>query len=410
MTRSVCLEGVWYRIIRGGIVTMKILMFALVALILGASAGVGTAWYDLVGTPSVFEPYRQPLVRQVGDGEEGTPRAVVVGGTTYDFGSGQRDARMKHTFEVRNEGDAPLTLMEGSSGCNCTWAALDTEELQPGESTHLTLEWVVETVGETFTETAELYTNDPEMPSIVLELRGNVVDRIKLEPPEVVLSDISASEGAEVEVWLYASGVSDLNIEGVRYSNSDLAPYFDLEFTRAEVPADQTPAPSLALRGTLVAKPGLPLGPINQTIHLETDDADVPELDLRVTGRVSSDISIVGSSIYRPQLNVLMLGQVEATEGAETTLRVLVKGPHRHDTTLEIGEVDPADVLQATLGEATSINQGAVYMTPLTISVPPGSRPVTRMGTDQGRYGRIVVETNHPDAKSVPVFVRFAVR
>jgi hypothetical protein len=71
---------------------------------------------------------------------------------------------------------------------------------------------------------------------------------------------------------------------------------------------------------------------------------------------------------------------VDGEKGIETTLRILIKGPHRHDVQLKIKEVDPSDVLAVQLGESVPINNGLVYMHPLTVSVPKGSRPVARMG------------------------------
>jgi hypothetical protein len=62
------------------------------------------------------------------------------------------------------------------------------------------------------------------------------------------------------------------------------------------------------------------------------------------------------------------------------------------------------------LGEPMPINNGLVYMHPLTVSVPSGSRPIARMGFDREDYGRIVIETTHPDTPLLPLRVRFAVK
>ena len=72
-------------------------------------------------------------------------------------------------------------------------------------------------------------------------------------------------------------------------------------------------------------------------------------------------------------------------------MRILVKGPHRQDVKLTVQEVDPADVLNASLGEWQEINAGAVRMVPLEIEVRPGSRLINRMGSEQAKYGTIVM-------------------
>jgi len=74
-----------------------------------------------------------------------------------------------------------------------------------------------------------------------------------------------------------------------------------------------------------------------------------------------------------------------------------------------VQKVDPQDVLAVELDEPHEINAGAVYMHPLNIAIPPGSRLVNRMGTEQAKMGRIVIETTHPDIKTILVYVKFAV-
>ena len=130
---------------------------------------------------------------------------------------------------------------------------------------------------------------------------------------------------------------------------------------------------------------------------------------MAISGSVVSDISIVGPSQFVEKYSVLMFGTVERARGAKATLRILVKGPHRQDVKLTVQEVDPADVLNASLGEWQEINAGAVRMVPLEIEVRPGSRLINRMGSEQAKYGTIVMESTHPSVKSIPIKVKFAV-
>jgi hypothetical protein len=152
------------------------------------------------------------------------------------------------------------------------------------------------------------------------------------------------------------------------------------------------------------------LGSINQTIHITTDLADAPEIELNVTGSVVSDISVVGPGLDREGRKVLSLGTIDADKGLEVMIRVLVKGPHRRDVSLTIQQTDPPGVFTAMLGEPTLINDGAVYMYPLKLIVAPGTRPIARMGPEPEKLGQVLIETTHPTTKSVPLYVRFAVR
>ena len=154
----------------------------------------------------------------------------------------------------------------------------------------------------------------------------------------------------------------------------------------------------------------LAFGPNNQTIRLTTNIQEVGTLELSVGGSVVSDISIVGGREFAHQLSVLRLGTVDAKQGRQEKLRILVKGTHRENTEFEIKQVNPDDVLEVSLSEPKSINKGAVYMRTLTVKVRENSRPVNRLGADQSEYGKIVIETTHPDVKTIPIYVRFSVR
>jgi hypothetical protein len=392
---------------------MRIWCYAFGVLIVGLGAGIGTAWYEVQHIPLQFEPNNQTVAALRARSHETEwigPKAEVVDGVVFDFGSGQRNSKGKHAFVIRNIGDQPLTLTKGATSCKCTLSELNQGKLAPGESAEIMLEWHLTTEGEQFRQTAEIYTNDPRQPTLSLVAQGSVIDWVRLEPRELVLSNISGSEGAQAEFSLFAYQVERLGIVEHRFENLETADYYHLEFVEQEPPADKQPAPSAMLRGTLTVKSGLPLGPLNQKIYLKTDMQQAPELELPISGSVVGDISVVGGGMFRQQTNLLTLGQVDGEKGTEATLRILIKGPHRHDVQPKVKEVDPSDVLAAKFGEPISINNGLVYMHPLTVSIPQGSRPVSRMGSDREEYGLIVIETNHPNTPLLKLRVRFAVK
>ena len=393
---------------------MRVWLYAVAAILVGLIGGVGTAWNEVERMPRQFEPSNRTVAALEASRDESGrlgPKAEVVDGTTFDFGSGQRNGKGKHTFVIRNLGDESLTLSRGATSCKCAVSELKNDKIGPGESTDVTLEWHLTTEGEQFRQTADIYTNDPRQPTITLVVQGAVSDWVRIEPRELVLSNISVSEGTRAQFSLYGFQVEQMAVVESRFANSETADYFELEFSEHDHSQVQmNPLPSVALRATLTVKPGLPLGSLNQTIHLKTDIEQAPELELPISGSVVGDISVVGAGTFHQQSNLLVLGQVDGVKGIETTLRILIKGPHRHDVRLKIKETDPSETLIVQLGEPMPINNGLVYMYPLTVSVPSGSRPVARMGLDREDYGRIVIETTHPDTPLLPLRVRFAVK
>jgi hypothetical protein len=133
-------------------------------------------------------------------------------------------------------------------------------------------------------------------------------------------------------------------------------------------------------------------------------------MELTVNGAVVGDISILGGNVYDYEQNIIRFGNVAHDVGAKADLRILVKGPHRRDVRFSIQEIDPQDVLTAKLSEPRELNNGAVYVYPLAVEIPKGSRTVNRLGYEQGKLARIVLATTHPIAKTVTLYVKFAVK
>jgi hypothetical protein len=129
----------------------------------------------------------------------------------------------------------------------------------------------------------------------------------------------------------------------------------------------------------------------------------MPELRIPIEGNVDSDISIAGAGFDRDS-GVLTIGPIARRSGAERKLLVLIRGEHRHSVHASVGGCEPT-LIRATLGEPSDLNAGAVVQIPLTVKIPPGSPPSNYMVN----YGKILIETDHPDAKQIRVWVQFAV-
>jgi hypothetical protein len=386
---------------------MKVWTLAVVSVVAGAVAGAGNVWLELVAVDAPFQS--TAIVSE--DGWTKGPRAVVAQ-AEYDFGVGQRDSKMTHTFVIRNEGDQSLMLEAGETTCKCTISNLENGYISPGEEAEVNIDWKLTAVGSEFRQSAEIRTNDVTKPVVTLSVYGRIVDRVKLDPRDIVLTSVSASSGATAQFHLFAYGdEKPVEVTSYEFRDEDSRPYFDLSFERAgaESLAEEQGATS-GLVGTVLVKPGLPLGPINQTIRMTTNVSAVGDLELAVTGSAVSDISIVGGSDFRQNSSRLDLGTIDVGVGAQRDLRVLIKGPHRQDTQFAVKQVDPEDVLEVSLGDAQSINDGAVYMRKLSIRVREDARPINRLGAGESEYGKIVIETTHPDAKIIPIYVKFSVR
>jgi hypothetical protein len=162
------------------------------------------------------------------------------------------------------------------------------------------------------------------------------------------------------------------------------------------------------LRMLVTLKPGLPLGPFQQTIRLATNWPEVPELEIPVRGTVVGDILILEpKGRFDRQQHLLNFGEVKRDTGAKATLLVTIKGPHRNAVALTVGDVYPGDVLQVEVGPARRSSRVVTF--PVTIEIPRGSRIASHLSLKRKELGRIEIETAHRDVTLLPVYVRFSV-
>ena len=155
---------------------------------------------------------------------------------------------------------------------------------------------------------------------------------------------------------------------------------------------------------TVEVKPGLPQGDFDGTITITTNESTEP-ITVRVIGNIASDILLMGPNVLREK-SLLGLGAVSQKDGKKQTIFLIVKGPHRDDTRVEIESVEPTVDFSAKLGEPIRDTPKTIRY-PIVIEVPPGAAPVTR---GEGNYAKIHVKTTHPEVKEMTINVRYVVK
>jgi hypothetical protein len=228
-----------------------------------------------------------------------------------------------------------------------------------------------------------------------------------IEPAEVVLSSVSAREPTEAKFRVFAMHSENLEITAHRFEGEQGKEHFELAIEPLDAEELVSHKAKSGVLATLTTKPVLPLGPIRQKIVLETNLPNRSKLEVAVSGSVVSDISVYGLD-FSSASSVLRLGLVKSQEGAERTLRLVTRGPHARDIEFKVAKKFP-DFLEVTFGDKVELKDGQVTQLPITIKVPRGVRPANHLGTVQGKLGEVLLETNHPDLKEVPIKVYFAV-
>lgn len=400
----------------------------LVLTVLAALAGtlVGAAWttYDLgrgagqhSGPPPVLDAHtNDPLMPPLAPAGGPQPR-VAVEQAEFDFGVLEREAESRHSFVFRNEGEYPLELRQGTTSCKCTLSKLAEAPIPPGGSAEVTLEWKANTGGETFRQTAEILTNDPQRPRVVLTIRGRIQETISVAPEALVFGNLLVHEEGRAEALVLSAKYPEFELRGQRLTgpaHSDRLAIAWEPLTADELSTRQAVA-GYRLRATL--EPGLPVGEFKQEVVLETNLAERPEIKVPIAAMISGDISVIGPGWKELPGNrgILHLGTVTRGTEVERTLRLLVRGPARSEVRFEVAEVRPP-ALAVTLGEPSAVPDTAVMQTLLTIRVPADCPPVRLWGTRgddgqlvDGSLGEVRLKTNHAQVGELTIYLRLAV-
>jgi hypothetical protein len=203
---------------------------------------------------------------------------------------------------------------------------------------------------------------------------------------------------------------SEIELLGFEVSNPALKDYFNISavpLEKEKVIAKDSNA-LCGMKIEVTAKPGVPLGQLNQTITFKTKSDEEHKVDLTVTGEVLGDITIIGKG-YNTTQNALGLGFIKRGAGSVSNLYLLVKGHHRNDVRVTVGTVDPAEWLSATIGEPEPVAGGKAIKFPLTVEISKDAPSQHRAGGARGSMAKIVLETTHPTTKQVPINVRFVI-
>lgn len=396
---------------------MKSWVLMTIACVLGVAIGMSVTIVERVRHEELFLPAEfaaraERLQNELAASQEQTwAKAEFVNGRVYDFGSMERLSSRTHTFLIKNVGTAPLALTVERTTCKCTISSVNGSRFMPGETGEVTVEWTGNTPrGESeFRQIVELSSNDNENRLISLVITGYVTDKLRVYPPDVIVGRVSSNEGTQTEFRIFGSRIEKIEVLNTEFADTDTADLYEIAYEPLpEEEIEQEKGVDCGLLAKLTIKPGLPLGPIKQTIRIQTPEDKKP-IEVLVRGQAVSDIVIASSKIFEARVNRVNFGPLKRTESAEAELQLFVRGEHRHETKISVGEVDPADYLKVHVGPPEELNNGRTIRYKVKIEIPAGLEPINCLGGEYGKHGRVVLQTTHPITKEIPISVRFAV-
>jgi len=335
--------------------------------------------------------------------------------TRHAFGTLGTGGSGSHEFVVRNAGDGPLTLRKGTTSCTCTVSDFEaieggsadgTRVVPPGGETKIRVQWKGKPPGGPFRQQATILTDDPRRPEVVFTVEGTVVPTWKAVPDLLAVPRLSASSGERVTTDVFTYGTESPAVTEVALDDPKFAQ--SVSFATAALSAEEVAAETGATGGfrlTVDLKPGLPIGPLKRTVRVSFTMAEPLVAEIPLEGTVGGDLVMAGPG-WDSSRQALLLGTVSGKAGLRTRVFLTAKGPHRNSVRPTVREVVP-EALQVTIGDGSPIGTGGAVRIPIDIVIPPGSRAVNHLCSQQGPAGRIVLATGHPDSPefTIPVCV-----
>jgi hypothetical protein len=127
------------------------------------------------------------------------PRIHVVE-TTVDFGEIPSGERRKHTFLVNNTGNATLEIRDVRTSCGCTTAGQWDRSIPPGGTGLIPIQFDTQSFTGPIQRTITVSSNDPDKPSLTLQLKAQIWTPIDISPRSVAFQYDADTTLAETRV------------------------------------------------------------------------------------------------------------------------------------------------------------------------------------------------------------------
>lgn len=328
------------------------------------------------------------------------PKAVAPA-AEFDFGTMMHEAESSHTYTIRNEGEAPLELIVGTTTCNCTGAVLGTEDpVPPGGETTVTVSWKVKNPNPSFRHSATINTNDPKNQAIELVIKGNVEQGLQYDPPGVNwdLGDAGDQTVIESQKAVYSNAVESFRI-------------VELASNGPQIKCTSEPMDAAAL-AQYNAKCGYLLhltadvadisGNLMGHVRLKTDLPNDTGNDLLVKVRKQGPIELIARN-WNAEHGRLSLGEFKAAEGKQIEVNVFTRVPEEVNLISAESEHN-AVTFRWEKDESYKSKSKNMRRYRLKVQVPPGLTAVQRQ---QGSAEKVDLKFDHPKIGTLKIVVDY---
>lgn len=190
---------------------------------------------------------------------------IKVEAMEHDFGEIVQGAVVKHTFIIKNEGDAPLEINARPS-CGCVTPYFD-KVIEPGKEGRIEAELRSAGFRGAQVKTIQVTSNDPDNPSLTLRLTTFIRTAIEVRPSEQIPIALKSDAPTVQEVEIVSTTEEPLELSEVRVN---------VPFARAE--AQKLDAKRVKL--VITVNPDAPPGRNTILVTARTNSTAQPQVNV----------------------------------------------------------------------------------------------------------------------------------
>lgn len=305
----------------------------------------------------------------------GAAPKIVFATPVYDFGKMKSGGMVRHDFVFTNTGNATLLISDVRPGCGCTTAGTWDKEVAPGKTGSIPIQLNTAGMGGTITKGVTVTCNDPQKPTVALQIKGTAWKPIDINPASAYFTIPRESATNQTKTIRIVSNLDEpLTLSEPTSTNKAFQVALNTVKAGKEYELQITAVAPFA--GSMIQAP----------ITLKTSSKEDPELSIRALAMIQETLVVAPSQLYLPASTV--------TNAVNPTVTVRNTGAN------PVKLSDPEINIPNAKVSLKEMQAGRVYA--LSVEVPAGFAP------NPGQRFEMKVKSDHPSypVLTVPVFQR----
>lgn len=335
---------------------------------------------------------------------------IVVTNPTFTDNTMVIGEEYSHTFEIRNEGFAPLKLTKGMASCKCILGSIAQHEIPPGGTGEVTMKWKPSLPVGPYRQTAKIQTNDPEHKVVELQVNGLSVEKLELVPTPVkimvnwMVGTVTENQDATFTGYIISRTEKSFKILSLESSD----PRMKLE--SSPIPDDELETVTHGAKSGYMLKAqfsrDIPIGMFEYQMTVTTDVPSLREgeetmvMSATIGGQRVGPLTIFGPEWVEKE-GTIYVGRVDPLVEKKLTVTLITR--NLPEEGLKFLEVQSPECIKVDIEPDPKLPTKR-YLLHLTF--PPN----IMSSSDIGHHRYIIkVKTNHPRAPELEFGVTFSI-